>query len=261
MRLRSQGSVFALLLTLLFAAVSLSEARAQGSKPNQTLLKAQTAVGYVTAYVNGKKVGRWGTTSAFTSTKGSFGKVDISPYVKPGNNTLKVVWDSPKSLCSGSVEIAHATQTNQFRDLADITVGPMQKPTGERTVTFVVPNAAGVIGQTAGQTGARPRMGSGANQTRLSVSVAKGSLTVFVNEKKVGSYDSGYVPLDISNYVRGGENTLRVVRTSDNAVGTVSVAFAASPNQFRKLAEYQFTVLNKESGKTLSFNLPDAASR
>lgn len=102
---------------------------AQSSTPSfvHSLLRVYTSQGKFAVYLNGKKIGDY---------KGLV-KVDVSPYVKAGENTMKIVW--PKKTW-GNVKIAHAKQKNDFKDISKIEIMYAEgKEAGSETVSFLLP--------------------------------------------------------------------------------------------------------------------------
>lgn len=238
-------------------------ARAQGSRENQTLLKVNVPRGFVTVFVNGQKVGTFGQKTVLANDPHALTDKDVSALVRPGKNALKVVW-SGKSAPLGSVNISYAKERNAFRKVAGIDFGVMNKNAASKTVSFNLPKADGTFAQTPTKSGEAVGPGSRARQTLMTANITRGDITVFVNGKKVGSYTSGsLVPLDISNYIKGGENTVRLVwDESIFPVGSVSISYAARPSRFRKVATYDMgTFTKKKGGTSVTFSLPAEAAK
>lgn len=87
---------------------------------------------------------------------------------------------------------------------------------------------------------------------------------VWVNGHKIGNYPSGLVKIDVSNYARGGTNTLRLTWQEDAfPIGKISVAHTAQKNNFRIIATYDLGVFTKRSsaGASVTFILPTTANR
>ena len=93
----------------------------------------------------------------------------------------------------------------------------------------------------------------------LTANLVRGNITVYVNGKMVGSFTNGVVPLDISNYVKSGQNTLRVAWKKGDTLplGYARVSYAASAKQFRQIAQFDMTLFTKaKEDKSVTFNLP-----
>lgn len=256
---RGRLPLTAALILLAFSLLPLG-ARAQGSKSNQTLLKVNMVRGFVTVSVNGQKVGRYGKEGV-TATGNGIEDIDISRHVRPGKNRLTLAW-SEKVYPMGEVSIGYAKEKNRFRQLADLKMGVFSKPKESKTVTFTLPQANGAMVETP-TAGKKPRPGSGAHQTLMTANITRGNVTAFVNGKKVGSYNSGVVPLDISNYVKGGENTLRLSWSgSQTPIGSLSIAYAEEASRFRTVAKHDLGVFTKtKGGGSVTFILPAEAGK
>lgn len=98
--------------------------------------------------------------------------------------------------------------------------------------------------------------GSAAHQTLLVSSVTGGAVQVKINGRLVGDFQST-MRLDVSNYVRPGPNTLTATALEgDRPSGSVKVAYAAKPNQFRTVARLDFDVMNLKKSLSATFVLP-----
>ena len=241
----------------------------------QTLLKTNMVRGFVTVYVNGQKVGRYGKKDIIRAAPGEepIASVNISSRVKPGKNTFRAVWNEARYPV-GAVHVSYAAPGGRFRKLAEINLGVFNKEDGDKSVVFTVPganNSAATVSTRevaadapAGRRGGGPAgkgkvaPGSHVNQTLMTANITRGNITVFVNGKKVGSYTNGLVPLDISDYARSGANTLRV-SFADNVfpIGSIRISYAAQANKFRQIAQYDMGVFTrKRANQTVTFNLP-----
>lgn len=119
-------------LTLAAAALSTALsagalAQTPGSAAHQTLLVASLYRGAVRVEINGKFVGDFQSTM----------RLDVSNSVRPGKNTLTATaTDDDRPL--GSVRVAHAAKANQFRTLAELDFGVLNRKKS-LSATFVLP--------------------------------------------------------------------------------------------------------------------------
>lgn len=254
MKLRTNAAarLAATIAAIALAALTLpAPARAQ----DKTVLKTNMVRGYVSVYVNGQQVGRYGSKGILKGAPGEgIASVSLVRFVRPGRNTLRLVWSEDK-FPVGEIHVSHARAGGAFREITAHSFDVMTKAKGERSVEFNLP------GVTSGK---QPHPGSGDNQTLLTANITRGNIVVFVNGKKVGSYAQGLVPIDISNYVKGGENSLRLSwNETVFPIGTVGISHAVTKNQFRTIASHDLGVFTKKSGdnNSITFSLPPEAGR
>lgn len=240
-----------------------------GAASGRTVLKVNMVRGFVTVYINGRQVGRYGKKSILDRSGGAIVTRDVSSLVKPGSNTLRAVW-SEKVYPVGDVHISFAARSGPgtaFRELVGFNFGATSKAAGDKKASFNLPDAQGRLNsstETAGSRGRRAQGSSRSHQTLLVANIARGDISVWINEHKIGNYPSGLVRLDVSNYVRGGSNTLRLAWTENVfPVGQISVAHAAQKNRFRTIAKYDLGVFTGKSsrGNRVTFALPATASQ
>lgn len=262
-----------LVFGLLAFAGNFTPVMAQGG--NETVFKANIVRGSVTVYINGQSVGKVGSAGILGDKPGEgLASKTVDPLVRGGQNTMRLVW-SGEQYPLGEVHISHATGGGNFREITRVEFGVFSKAKGEKTVTFVLPDAAGALPKgsnknpggafpapdpNAAQSG-RVTPGSSARQTLMNANLTRGNITVYINDKKVGSYASGLVPLDVSNYVHSGANELRVEWAKSDAVpmGSISISYAAEKDKFRTVGKYDLNVfVKKTTGKSgvVTFNLP-----
>lgn len=101
-----------------------------GSHDKQTLLINHIAYGSAAVYVNGKKVGDF---------SGTYVPLDISSYVHPGANKMRVIWGKEEGHTSiiGSIDVSYAATKNNFRRIAG---NGLTGPHGaDKTITFNLP--------------------------------------------------------------------------------------------------------------------------
>ena len=234
---------------------------AQASSADQTLVRVNMVNGYVTLYVNGQSVGRVGKANVLSGGGAGIKEISISRYVKPGPNKLRIVW-SEQRVPNGTIAVGYAPGGSAMRALASVKLDVVSaKASGERTVTFNVPRSGtnqSVAADKAPSGTVAP--GSHANQTLLSANIANGATgTVFINDKKAGTFTGAYVPIDISDYVRVGENALRLEWQGKTApAGSVSVSYAAQASKFRTLNTFALNPLSTRGNNkfTGSFTVP-----
>lgn len=230
---------------LLLAALSFAAAlsSAQG-KPNQTVLRPSGMLDGETAdaYVNGVKVGTLRTRVA----------IDISRYVKPGTNRLTIKWAGPVRILGANV--GYAREPGRFAGVGEVRLNsdPILRRAGSKTITFRIPGAA---------TGdAKPAYGSTARQTVLKVTgwVEPQQIEAFVNGKSVGEL-SIRATIDITDVVRPGRNTLKIVWTGSSRYIDVKVAYAKSPNVFGDAGRIHLNsepFMKRTGSKSLTFMIP-----
>lgn len=174
-------------------------------------------------------------------------KTEITGYLKPGPNPVRIRWGSRCNIGCG-VQIAYATEKGRYRTVFDFKLGTYNPGRGDYTYTVVAdgPRGAG-----------RVSTGSANRQTLLKTNIPGGFVQVWVNGSLLGDFP-GIVDRDISGYVRPGENTLKIVWDkkygSQRPFGSLSVAYADRVNNFKTLwqlmnsgtaprtATYTFTV-------------------
>ncbi|MEF2277434.1 hypothetical protein V3W47_03925 [Deinococcus sp. YIM 134068] len=121
---------------------------------------------------------------------------------------------------------------------------------------------AGVLMVGALLGGARAQTpGSAANQTLLVVSprTLRGPITVTLNGKRVGDF-AGFGRLDVSNYVRVGENNLQVTSPDRRGVGFAKIAHAVTKDAFRDITEVRMEGFRATAeGTRAKFTLPTGA--
>lgn len=102
-----------------------------GSARDQTVLKTNMVKGYLRVWVNGADLGHY----AGITTR------DISSYVKPGPNTVRVAWakDYGEAPPMGGLDVAHAARKDAFRTLFSWNTPVIIPRTGEKTFTVNVP--------------------------------------------------------------------------------------------------------------------------
>ncbi|RYG87081.1 hypothetical protein EON77_02685, partial [bacterium] len=201
------------------APTLLATLAAAQARPNQTILRPEGMLPGETAdaYVNGVRVG---TLRGHVS-------VDISRYVKPGANRLTIKWAKPISIITANV--GYAAEPNRFAAVGRVhwnSVAFLRKP-GSRSITFRIPDPAHPVGAS------KPTYGSTARQTILKVTdwVEPQSLEAFVNGKSVGDLSSK-ATIDVTDMVRPGRNTLKLVWKGPAQYFGVKVAYAKTPNVF-----------------------------
>lgn len=254
-------------VALMLAAV-LTVQPARAAENGSTVLKINMVRGFVTLYVNGQSVGRFGKKGILDQSSEAIVSRNVSAMVKPGANTLRAVWSESVSPV-GSVHVSFAAASGPgaaFRKLTQLDFGVMSKAKGDKQATFNLPDAAGRLSNaegTAGSRGRRAQGGSRSRQTQLVANVVRGDITVWVNNHKVGNYPAGLVRIDVSNYVRGGENSLRLAwKDAAIPIGSISIAYAEEKNAFRTVAKQDFNVFSKKSSSgNISFQLPASADR
>lgn len=224
---------------LLCLTLCLHPARAEP----RLLLKAEVAKGQVEVFVNDQAVGKFGSEDIFTTAR-----ADDS-----GQNQLRCVWKG-KRAPPGDIHISYAEDGVKYRELAAMDFGVMSRPSGDQKTDFLMPGSA-----VSGKPQARP--GSQAGQTLLTCNLTRGKVLVSVNGRKVGSYVAGLVPLDVSNHVHSGQNSLNVIWDEKSRIplGSIRISYAQKKNQFRKIAEHDLSVFTqKRSGahNAVPFLLP-----
>ena len=234
----------------------------------RTLLRVNMVRGFVTVYVNGQQVGRYGKQGITERSANALVTRDVGALVKPGANILRAVW-SEKLPPTGEVHISFAAQSGPgaaFRELTRIEFGAMSKRSGDTSARFNLPDAQGRLSNaagTAGSVGRRVQGSSRDNQTLLVANVTRGNIMVWLNGHKIGNYPSGLVRIDVSNYARGGANNLKLSWQGRTPIGKISVAYAAQRNTFRTIAAYDLGVFTKKTDTgmmQITFNLPSTAS-
>jgi hypothetical protein len=91
---------------------------------NQTLLASNVASGMLTATVNGRTIGEMQSTM----------QIDISTYVHPGENTIRLFW---LGTTDANLKITYSASAGQPRDVISAFVSPAESTApGERSVTF-----------------------------------------------------------------------------------------------------------------------------
>ncbi len=105
-------------------AEDISPVMAPTSSEHQTLMLVEIASGSVTVNVNNKAVSMMDATTSF----------DLSPYVRPGKNTIWLKWDRP---VQADIRITRATSGGPFRDSghAFLTLAGTQAP-GDQSLLF-----------------------------------------------------------------------------------------------------------------------------
>lgn len=233
------------LFLLALSPLSALSASLAAPIPGRAILKGDTfSASGITVYVNGQRVGHYASPAERDIYRF---EADPTRLLKVGTNTLRVVWTRPQV---SSVKIAHAAPGQDYRDLVsvDLDVSNTGAP-GEKTLTFQVLPA-----------GSKARAGSGQTQTVVKARTYSGSFTVYLNGQEVGGFQGTFAePLDISDFVKKGENLLRVVWKTPGDT-TITVAHAAQKNAFRNLARLEVTHANglgsRAGEKTIRFTLP-----
>jgi hypothetical protein len=255
-------------LALVMLAASWSRAVVAAPVGWRTLLKVNMVRGFVTVFVNGQRVGRYGKSGTLDRSAMALATRDISALVRPGANTLRAEW-SEQRFPTGEVHVSFAARSGPgaaFRELASFDFGVASRAKGNRSATFNLPDAAGRLSSalgTAGNAGRRVQSNSRDSQTLLVANIVRGKIAVWVNGRKVGDYPPGLVRLDISNFVRGGANTVRLAWDEDAApIGGVRISYAPQRNRFRTVTDYDLSVFAKRRANTgtIAFTLPRAAS-
>lgn len=100
-----------------------------GSFDDQTTLKGLAGSGSLTVSVNGSKAGDFYETAQ---------SLDISKMVRPGGNTLQIVWNGPIEY--GNVWVAYARTKNDFGTISETHIlgGDAKRP-GRLTKHFNIP--------------------------------------------------------------------------------------------------------------------------
>lgn len=212
-------------------------AQTPGSAPNQTLLVVSpgTLRGPVSVFLNGRKVGDYA----------GFIRVDVSNYVRPGQNTLRVT--SPDRSGVGEVKIAHAVARDQFRDVTGLKLEGFRAPAEGTRLSFDLPAGAGPRARAAGL---------GRALLTVNPTTMDRPFSVYLNGRKLGDYLK-YGQVDVTPYLRAGRNTLRVVWTDTNGIASVELAHAADGKTYRTLTEVTFQGFRANPReKTVEFNLP-----
>ena len=243
---------------LIFALIWLSSAVAQtpGSGANQTLLtlKLGGLPAPVTVKINGGKIGDY---------LGDL-KLDVSNHVRPGENTLQV--STTLGSGSGTVQVSHAVEPSKFR-----TVVMLELPfttTSKRfdqTLSFTLPSGAGRKNTAAPPSApSTPSTGSSTHQTvlRCKITASGAKLPIGINGVSIGDFTDD-VTLDVSRFVRPGENTLSIPSQKLDGIATLEIAHALEPSKFRTIGKLEVGFNTSGDGKvrTLKFNLPSGAGR
>jgi hypothetical protein len=91
---------------------------------NQTILTSNVPSGMLTATVNGHAIGQMQ----------SMMQLDISSYVHPGENTLRIFW---LGTTDANLKITYSASAGQARDVTTAFVSPSDSMSpGERSVSF-----------------------------------------------------------------------------------------------------------------------------
>lgn len=231
---------------LLASAFLTAVAGAQG-KPEQTVLRPTGMLAGQTAdaYVNGVKVG----------TLSKRVPIDVSRFVRPGTNRLTIKWAGPISLVGANV--GYAREPGRFASVGKILLNsePTMKRAGSKSITFRIP---GRVTAPAGD--AKPTYGSEARQTVLKVTgwLEPQRVEAFVNGKSVGELSSR-ATIDVSDAIRPGRNTLKIVWTGPSRFIGVKVAYAKRANVFGdagKIVLNSEPFMRKSGSKSLTFMIP-----
>lgn len=128
------------------AALRVRSVQANGA----AVLKINMVRGYVTVYINGTQVGRYGQKDVLAQTRSGIVSVDIGSYIKPGSNTIRVTWSETKTPL-GDLHVSYADTPGKYRQLSSITFDVNAKASGSRTATFVIPTSLKSVGQGVGE--------------------------------------------------------------------------------------------------------------
>jgi hypothetical protein len=237
--LRETGAALALLALVggiasagRVAARAESASRAQGTvaeeRDNQTILRG--IVGYgkaATIFINDQQVP--------TGANGSYSNwVDVSRFVRPGENVLRIEGDDLRLF---NVTVSHAETRGKFRRLGMFANTPTRASRQEPPYVYRFSLPGDARQDVPG--GNAPRAGSRDNQTLLVTGSIK-PVTAYVNGRRVGDFQVGN-KLDISNFIRPGENRLRVTWTDRTYPFVVRIAHAKSKNAFYDVTKLQVT--------------------
>jgi hypothetical protein len=211
------------------------------------VLKAHMAKGQVDVFLNDRPLGRFGSEDVL-HPQGPVTR-EVTALSRPGQNQLRCKWQGKRAPV-GEVHLSYSEDGVKYRELAAMDFGVMSRNSGDQKAAFLMPAAA-----------SRAQPGSQLRQTLLTCNLTRGKVTVLVNGRKVGSYVAGLVPLDISNHVHSGANTLAVKWDDKSRIplGSIRISYAERKNQFRKIAEHDLSVFTqRRSGpdQSVTFQLP-----
>jgi hypothetical protein len=240
----------ALVLIGVWLNPSLAQSPVRDLKDNQTILRVQRCAGLsncnLTVTVNGKTVPPGTTNNDIAWT-------DISDKVKPGVNTVKLTWDN--NVDNLTVFVSYATRKGDFREILktqETTSSGIFKTLAaqnirERTYTFVVPAA-----------GDDNRAGSKDRQTVIR-GQAPANFTVFINGQRIVDLSRWELTLDVSKFVKPGENQIRLVWQVPVPGLWLRIAYAPTKNKFQELTFINLNgqaVADKPGEKTVIFTVP-----
>ncbi len=178
-------------------------------------------------------------------------RLDVSEYLKTGENTFELSWDAPVDRLY-EAHLSHAAEAGAFAEIAKIDVGHAEREEA---------NSKGVR-FTLFEPEKMPRPGSRAGQTLLTILQVDGEpLAVYLNDQFVGEFTGGF-DYDLSRLVNPGENELRLEGDAV-ARAVLRVAYAEESNLFRELIAFDAALGDEgePASKTLSFTLPGASAQ
>lgn len=267
-------------------AVAPSPTTAPAVAP-QSRLTATVSKGSATVTLNGRKVGDYP----------SYIRLDVTPYLQPGENSLAVNWTQPTS-GSVKIEYALAATPDKWTDIANVTFYDGDKTVpGNKTLSFNLPNADGTLplAPAASTTDSAPAADNAAPNSiaapvnnaapapdvattplanaaaptaapsngikaLLNASSNDGTFEVFLNDTKVGDFQS-HIQIDVGSYLKPGTNRLKVAWTERSSYFNAKLAyFSTAANDYRNLARIQlYTSDTRKPGqREVSFNLPSS---
>ena len=212
-----------------------------GSRDRQTLLNILQIDGEPLAvFINDQFVGEF--TGGFD--------YDLSALVKPGENELRL---EGVAVGRAVLSVAYAEENNLFRELVafDAALDAKGEATS-RTLNFTLPDLSSATPDSAGP---KPSYGSVDKQTLLSVVTGGDTVSIFINDQKVGDF-AGTTDLDVAEYVVPGLNSLRLEWSAKLGNPLVRVLYADTKDEFREVASFRGK--RAEAGsETLAFRLPE----
>jgi hypothetical protein len=130
---------------------------------------------------------------------------------------------------------------------------------GQKESAPTTEGAAPLAGQNPAPTSEPTPATSAATAARMNVSVEEGTLTISLNGRKVGDYQSP-LQLDVTPYLKPGQNTITLAWTeSTRGSARIQYALAATPDKYNDISSFNLLgSQGKQAGtKSLDFNLPN----
>lgn len=242
-----------------------TEATATTSVAPTSRMNVSVYEGSLTISLNGRKVGDYPSPI----------QLDVTPYLKAGENTIKIDWGA-NTRGAAKIEYALTATPDKYSDISSFNLtNPEGKQAGSKSLSFNLPNPDGTLppvettdtateeptpaAETSTSTGdttsntatesvvptetttpeattpAPEKATSSGVKAIMSISSNDSPISVSLNGQNVGDFQS-YLKIDVGRYLKPGKNTVQIKWTSKTYFNVKIAYFSKDANDYRDVS-------------------------